>query len=134
MLADVITLAVDEDNSGSGTANHVYSRFETHLNRSSYISGNHALGARDTLTFYRTLPKSSGNFRGVAKGALKFSQDIVVDGVDGVSQITAPIIVEVSMSIPVGATPAQTLIARQRAITLLDDDTVMEPFVDQQMI
>lgn len=134
MQPNEITLAVDEDNSGVGTTNHVYTRFEEFLNRASYISGNHALGAKDTLGFYRTLPKTSGNFRGVAKTAVKFSQDIQVDGVDGTSQITAPIIIEVSMSLPVGATAAQALIARQRVVTLLDTDSVMVPLMEQQMI
>lgn len=134
MQPNEITLAVDEDNSGSGTTNHVYTRFEEYLNRAVYISGSHALSARDTLSLYRTLPKPSGNFKGVAKCALKFSQDILVDGVDGVSQLTSPIIVEVSMSVPVGATAAQCLIARQRAVTLLDNDTIMVALMEQQMI
>lgn len=134
MQPNEISLAVDEDNSGSGTTNHIYTRFEEFLNRAVYISSSHALDAKDTLSFYRTLPKPSGNFRGVAKTALKFSQDILVTGVDGTSQLTAPIIIEVSCSLPVGASASQALIARQRAVTLLDTDAIMVALMEQQMI
>lgn len=134
MQPNEIVLAVDEDNSGSGTTNHTFTRFEENLNRSVYISGDHLLDARDTLALYRTLPKVAGNFRGVAKTSLKFTKDVVVLGVDGVSNITAPIIVEVSMSLPVGATAANALIARQKVVTLVDTDTVMAPLMEQQMI
>lgn len=134
MQPDVITLSVDEENDGVGPVNHVYNRFDTsYPNRSGYIGANHTLAARNTLTLYRTLPKVSGNFMGVAKTAFKFSVDTTVLGVDG-SNVTAPVIVEVSFSVPVGVTAAATKIARQRALALLDLDSVMAPLNDQQMI
>lgn len=133
MQPNVITLSVDEENDGVGPVDHVYTRFEEHLNRSGYIGANHLLTARNTLSMYRTPPKTSGNFKGVAKTSFKFSRDIVVPGVDG-GDITAPIIVEVSFSIPVGATPALTILERQKALALLDLDSVMGPLNDQQMI
>lgn len=134
MQPNVITLAVDEENDGVGLINHVYSRFEEFQNRASYISAEHSLDSRDTLAFYRTMPKSSGNFRGVAKTALKFSMDKTVLGVDGVSNITAPLIGEVSFSLPVGASAADALILRQRLVALLDRDDVMVPLMEQQMV
>jgi hypothetical protein len=133
MQSEEITLAVDELNDAN-TVNHVYSRFEEYQNRSVYIHSGHSLEARDTLSFYRTFPKVSGNFKGMAKSAVKFSQDVEVAGVDGVSTLTSPIIVEVSFSVPVGATQAEQLIARQRAIALLDDDTIMVKLNDQLMV
>jgi len=57
-----------------------------------------------------------------------------VTGVDGTTTVTAPIIVEVSFSVPVGATAAQTMLHRQRALALLDLDSVMAPLNDQLMI
>lgn len=134
MQPDVITLSVDEQNDGVGLVNHVFTRYEEYQNRAVYIGANHTLATKDTLSLYRTFPKASGNFRGVGKTAAKFSQDVLVDGVDGVSQLTAPIIVDVSFSIPVGATPAQILIARQRALALLDLDAVMSPLNEQLMV
>lgn len=134
MQPNEITLSVDEENDGVGPVNHVFTRFEEYQNRAVYIGANHAMSAKDTLGLYRTFPKPSGNFRGVAKTAFKFSTDIVVLGVDGVSNITAPIIVDVSFSVPVGATHARILIARQRALSLLDLDSVMTPLNEQLMV
>jgi len=133
MQADVITLAVDELND-TNTVNHVYSRFEEYQNRSVYTHSAHTLESKDTLSLYRTFPKSSGNFKGMAKSAIKFSQDVEVTGVDGITTLTSPIIVEVSFSIPVGATVAEQLIARQRAIAMLDDDTIMVKLNNQLMV
>lgn len=134
MQTDVITLAVDLENDGGTPTDVVYRRFEAYQNRSLYIGAAHALNARDTLGFYRTLPKPNGNFRGVAKTSMKFTFDVTVDGVDGVSQITAPIIVEVSCSLPVGATTAQAKAARQKAAALLDRDDVAGELQEQLMI
>lgn len=134
MQPDTITLSVDEENDGVGPVNHAYTRFEEFQNRSTYIGPNHTMSSRNTLSLYRTFPKASGNFKGVSKTSLKFSQDLQVDGADGVSQLTAPIIVDVSFSIPVGATHAQILIAQQRALALLDLDSVMTPLNEQLMV
>lgn len=133
MLNDQITLSVDEENDGVGPVNHVYTRFEETQNRSKYIHTNHTLSAKDTLSFYRTLPKPSGNFLGVAKTAAKFSKDHSVTGADG-STIVAPVIVEVSISMPVGISAANAMIARQKALSLLDLDAVMVPLMEQQMV
>lgn len=134
MLPNEITLAVDEENDGVGPVNHVYSRYDEYQNRSVYISADHSTEARDTLTFYRTPPKVNGNFRGVSKVAMKFSCETSVTGVDGVSNVIAPVIIELSCSLPVGVTAAEKLIARQRAIALLDRDDVMDPLFDALMI
>lgn len=133
MLDNTLTLSVDEENDGVGPVNHVYTRFDDTPTKSSYIHANHTLAARNTLGFYRTLPKPSGNFKGVAKTSSKFSQDITVLGADG-SSITAPIITEFSVSLPVGATAAQAKIARQRHLALLDRDDVMVAAMEQQQV
>lgn len=134
MLSDEITLSVDAENDGVGPVSEVYTRFEENLNRSIYIGSDHELTDRNTLTFYRTQPKVAGNFRGVAKTSFKFSKDFSVTGVDGVATITAPVIVEVSFSIPVGVSAADQLHIRQRVLALLDLDAVMLPLNNQLMI
>lgn len=134
MQPDVITLSVDEENDGVGPVNHAFTRFEEFQNRAVYIGPNHSLSSKNTLSLYRTFPKVSGNFRGVGKTATKFSEDIVVLGADGVSELTAPIIIETSYSIPVGATAAQILKARQRSLALQDLDDVMDPLNSQLMV
>lgn len=133
MQSNTITLAVDLLNNDS-TTDYDFTRFEEYQNRSVYIGEDHQLTSRDTLSLYRTFPKSAGNFKGMSKCAMKFSQDIEVTGVDGLAALVAPIILEVSASIPVGATLAQQLVARQRAIALLDDDTIMVALMNQLMV
>lgn len=134
MQPNVITLSVDEANDGVDPVNHVFTRFEEYLNRAVYIGASHTMATKDTLSLYRTFPKPSGNFKGVSKSSFKFSQDISVTGADGVSQISAPIIVDVSFSIPVGATASQVMIARQRALALLDLDAVVAPLNETLMV
>jgi hypothetical protein len=124
MQDNVITLAVDELND-TNTVDHVFNRYDEFQNRSVYSGENHQLTARDSLTLYRTFQKVSGNFRGVAKSSFKFTQDFVIDGVDGIAQLTSPLIAEVSFSIPVGVVVADQLVMRQRLIALLDTDAIM---------
>jgi hypothetical protein len=133
MQDNVLTLAVDELNDGN-TVNHVFERSDSFSNRSVYAGENHSLVARDNLTLYRTYPKASGNFPGVAKSAFKFSRDYSITGVDGVATLTSPVIVEVSFSVPVGVAPADQLVMRQRAIALLDDDDVMVALMNQLLV
>ena len=136
MQANEITLTVDETNDGVTTADvdHVFSRFEETLNRSVYIGPSHAIASRNTLSLHRSFPTTNGNFRGVQKTSFKFTRDMAVDGVDGVSTLTAPMIVEVKISIPVGVTSADILLQRQVALSLLDRDDIMGPLNEQLMI
>jgi hypothetical protein len=135
-LSSSFTLSVNDDNDDGSTAEVEidYAEFSSYLNRSEYISEYHTLAARDKLGFYRTLPKTSGNFRGVAKSAVKFTKDYEVAGVDAETTNIAPGIVEVNFAFPVGVTPADALELRMRAVALLQDDTIMVPLIDQQMI
>jgi len=134
MQPNTITLSVDEQNDGVGPVDHVFTRFDEDRNRSVYIHTSHTMSAKDQLILYRTLPKPSGNFRGVLKSAFKFSKDYVVLGVDGVSQLTAPVIIETTLSVPVGITAAQALLMRQRDLSLMDLDTIMIALSEQGMI
>lgn len=133
MQPNTITLTVDPLNNGT-TEQQDYVRYEEAANRSTYIGEDHLPDARNTLAVYRTFPTKTGNFKGVAKSSAKFTQDVVVPGVDGVSQLTAPIIVEVSFSIPVGATAADVKLARQRVVALCDADSIMDALNIQLMV
>lgn len=136
MQANTITLDVDTDNDGGTTAIVVesFTRYDEFQNRSVYINTGHTLASKDTLSLYRTLPKQNGNFKGVAKSAIKFSKDHSVPGVDSTTTNVASGLVEVSFSLPIGMTPAQTLELRMRAVALLLDDTVMVALNDQLMV
>jgi hypothetical protein len=131
MQPNDFTLSVDEENDDTGLVDQDYTRHEEYLNRSIYIGENHSLSARDTISFYRTPPKPNGNFKGVGKSAFKLSEDFTVVGVDSETTLTSPAIMEVSFSIPVGLTPAQTLAFRQRGLSLLDDDALVAALIDQ---
>lgn len=133
MQADTLTLSVDAAND-SNPANEVYTRYEEYQNRATYIGASHTPDDRDTVAIYRTFPTKSGNFKGTAKSAVKFTKDIEVAGVDSSTTITAPIILELSFSVPVGATTADVIHARQRAIALLDSDTFMNSLNIQLMV
>lgn len=123
MLENTITLAVDVANNAT-LVDKDYTRYDLYQNRSVYRSEDHTIATPDTLTFYRTPPKQSGNYFGQAKSAAKFSKTITVPGVDG-ADVQGPVIFEVSASVPVGASTAIQLELRQRAIALLDRDDIM---------
>ena len=133
MQPNSITLAVDTGNTGT-TTDLELERFEEFQNRTVYVSDQHTVGARESMTLYRTFPKASGNFRGTQKSCVKFTLDVVVSGVDGTTELTAPIIMECTFSIPVGATTADVLEMRQRIVALTDLDSVMNPLNNQLMI
>lgn len=132
MLDNNYTLAVDVANNGT-PVDLTYTRFDEYNNRTVYISENHEPGNEDKLTFYRTLPTSSGNFKGTRKTAFKFSVDVVVPGVDG-TDIQSTCILEVSSSLPVGVSADLAKEIRQRALALIDNDTIMVAFHETQNI
>lgn len=124
MQPNTITLAVDTANTGS-TTDQDYARYAETINSSQYIGEDHSLSVRNTLQFYRTAAKKNGNFPGTAKSAVKFTQDVEIPGVDTSTTLVAPSIIEISFSLPVGATSAHAKELRQRALALLDDDAII---------
>lgn len=133
MQPNTVSLDVDVLNNGT-TEEQVYTRYEEAQNRTVYIGVSHTPDARDTLSIYRTFPTKSGNFKGVAKSAVKLTEDVQVAGVDSSTTLTSPIIFDFSASIPVGAPAAAVKEARQRLIALLDDDTFMDSLQIQLMV
>lgn len=132
MLADNITLPIDVLNNGT-TVDLTFDRYEELLNRSTYISSVHEPGKRDIVAFYRTLPKTAGTFKGVRKSTVKFTSDLTVaDNAGGT--IDCPFILELNFSIPIGVSNATIVAMRQRAIALLDQDTIMDKLNDLQMV
>lgn len=124
MLENTITLAVDVANNAT-LVNQAFTRYDEYQNRSVYIGPNHSVASPNTMSFYRTQPKPSGNFPGMAKTAFKFSEAQSVTGNDG-STIIAPAIFEGSFALPVGMTAAKQLELRQRGLALLDLDAIMD--------
>lgn len=117
MLDDNITLTLPN----GGTPIDVdYRRFEEFQNRSIYVGDGHSFSLRDQVAFYRTLPRKSGLFLGVGKAAAKVTQDVSVLNANGEATI-APIIIETSVSIPVGASDADVNAAEDRVAALIAD-------------
>jgi hypothetical protein len=133
MQANQLTLSVDYLNDAT-TTDEVYSRADFFGNRSVYHGASHSAVLRDTISLYRSGPKPNGNFRGVTKNSAKLSKDVEVAGADGVATLTVPSICEISFSLPVGITDADILKLRQRAIALLDDDTIMDMLNIQNIV
>lgn len=133
MQSNTITLDVDPLNNGTVVPEN-FERYEEYLNRSVYIGEGHTPDARNTLAMYRTFPTKSGNFKGVAKSSIKLTKDHVVPGVDGVANLTAPSILEINFSVPVGTPANEVRKLRQRAIAALDDDVVCDGLNIQLMV
>lgn len=89
---------------------------------------------RDKVGLYRSFAKPNGNFKGVAKTAIKFTRDVSVPGVDSSTSIVAPSIIDIGFSHPIGMTPALMLEQRMRAVALLSDDSIMTALCLQLMI
>lgn len=133
MQPNQLVLPVDHQNDGT-TTNEIYSRYEEFQNRSTYIGSIHVPAARDMFQMYRSFATKSGNFNGVSKTSFKFTKDTTVAGVDGVSSLTVPVIIEVNFSLPVGVNAAVVKSARQRVLACLDDDSIMDPLNLQLMV
>lgn len=124
MLDNTITLAVDTENTGT-TTNLVITRIDEFQNRSKYKTPSHSFTLRDTVDFYRTYPSKTKDFNGMAKSSFKLTCDIEVPGVIAEQTRVAPMIGEVSFSLPVGFTTAEVKLLRQRIIAILDNDALM---------
>lgn len=109
MQPNTIAYTFDHDNDGGTAAIAMtLTRHAEELNSSTYRTGSHNTEAPDTLKFYRTAPKRSGNFLGAQKVSVKRTTTHVVDTADGL-ETKAPGIVELSFSIPVGVSNADKL-------------------------
>jgi hypothetical protein len=127
MQDQILTLVVDPAND-SNNVNEAYRRYSSNeLNRTLYIGPDHTTVMRNTLTLLRTPAKRNGRSFGVDKATFKFTQDVLVPTTTPDVDMVAPAIVEVAFSLPVGATPEDAMHLRQRAIAVLDNDTIVSP-------
>lgn len=124
MLPNTIVLPVDVLDNGT-TVDKTFTRDDQFPNRAVYVAEDHSLTQRSILNTYRTPPKPSGNFLGVAKGSFKITQDFEVLGKDRTTELMAGGIIETSTSMPVGCTTAQHVEMLQRMIALLKHDVAL---------
>lgn len=136
MLENTIEVSYNHDDDDGSTAALVisYDRFMTYLNRSEYHSSEHTNSMRDILNFYRSPIKSSGNFRGTCKTAMKLTVDQVVPGVDVETSLIRPAIIEIGSSMPIGMTDAQVVALCMRASALFANSVVRNALTINQSI
>lgn len=116
---DLIVLSVDElDNNTFVT--HPYTNYDRTSVRSTYIGADHTSLDRNVMALFRSPAKPVGNFPGVEKTSIKFTDDKSVSGNDGVSTLRIPAIAELAFSLPIGMTDAEKLLLRQKCIAALD--------------
>jgi len=123
MQPNVVTLTAPKD--GVSTS-FEYSRYEETQNRSVYIAADHLPDARNMFTVTRSFPTRNGNFKGVGKTSVKFTEDRSIAGVDSSSTLTAPTIIEVSFSVPVGMNVSHVSDLRERVRAILADSSFMD--------
>lgn len=127
MLPSTITLAVDRLNNGTTTP-ETWTRYDADSSQGKavYHGPTHSFAERQELAFLRKLPVKNGDFLGTARPAQKFTSTVSVVNAKG-ETVKALYVREITESIPVGMTAAQLLVERQRAIALMDQDSIMTP-------
>lgn len=110
MLPNTIAHTYDHDNDGGTTAviAVTLTRHAEELNSSTYRTASHVEDAPDTVKFYRTPAKKSGDYMGSQKVSVKRTKTQTVLSAAGLN-VKAPFIGELSFSVPVGVTNAEKL-------------------------
>jgi hypothetical protein len=120
-----IVLSVDAAND-SNPANETFSLVSPFSEgKSTWLKDGTMREDHDIVTFYGALPKRSGNFQGVYRSGIKATHGVEVEGVDSTTSLDSDIILNLSVSVPVGTATADLVLVRQRLIAALDDDTLM---------
>lgn len=133
-LSDPIVLSVDV----LADANFADQTFGRYIgngeNYSVYNGENHSSALRNTLGFYRTFPKPQGNYRGVERSAVKTTQDVVITGADGLSQLTKPAIIETKFNRPVGLSDSDWLAIKQRHLAAIGNKILMDSLTNALVV
>lgn len=134
MLSNTMTVTVDlSAASGLASEEVVFSRYEEQTNKTLYVGPNHLPSNRDVLQFARSFPTKVGAFKGIQKTSFKLTKDVSVVG-DASNTFVVPLILEVSLSLPVGTDSLLLERARKVAAELLIDSTLMNTFNVQQHV
>lgn len=113
MQPNTIAYTYDHDNDGGTTAAVAVTvtRHGEEVNKTTYVTPTHNLTVqKDTVEFYRTLAKRSGDFLGAEKTAVKRTKTQVVPSAAGLD-ISAPFIANLEFSVPVGMSEANRVAA-----------------------
>lgn len=134
MLPNELVLSVDPAHD-SNPQDETYSKVkeDSSLGRSVYTGADHSLTMRETLTVSAREPIPSGQFRGVAKSSIKFTEDLTIPNALG-DDIVAPQIGEISFSLPVGTTAAQAMHLRQRLVAALNSESFITTLTENCVV
>lgn len=81
----------------------VFRRFSETPHQTTYIDETtHAPNARNMVQLKRSLPVRAGQFRGALRSAIKLTRDHTVATASGDAELVSPLIVELSVSVPMG--------------------------------
>jgi hypothetical protein len=109
MQANTIAYTYNHDDDGGTTPaiSVLLTRHTEEVDKTTYITAAHMdTVQQDTMAFYRTLAKRSGDSFGVERTATKRTKTHVVVNAAGLS-VKVPVVVDIGLSIPVGLTAAE---------------------------
>lgn len=107
---------------GSATETLTYEKYIAEsLNKVVFRSNHHTLQDRDLCELFRSFPKKNGLFPGMAKSTAKFTLDSTIPNTAG-EEMSAPVIVTVKCSVPLGTSPAVTDAMRSRLAAFVATD------------
>lgn len=91
------------DELGSLASEKTYRRFTETPNMTTYINeSTHSADKRDMVQLKRALPVRAGQFRGAMRSSIKKTVDYDVSAATGDKELVSPLIVELSVSVPMG--------------------------------
>lgn len=117
MLENQIVVPVAEEMGGT-PANVECRRSDFTSGKSLYKLPGHSYASKNQLQFFSNEPKPSGNFMGTRRTSAKLTRGVAVPGKDLSTSVVAPIIIELSCSIPVGVDDKTAIAARQFVMAL----------------
>jgi len=103
----------------AGIPDVTINRYKEEVNKSTYVGPSHSPDDRSMVQLYRTEARRNGNSRGISKVACKFTEDVSVANAAGDGNIMLPIICELSVAIPLGASASEVEVIRTRAAAFL---------------
>lgn len=114
MLSNELSLVAD-------TGTTVARRFEEQAHRTVYIFNGHTPLKPNHMTLYRSFAEKRGTDLGQEKRRVKFTETVKTVDAAG-NEVSKPLIIELSISTPVGQESAAVNIARKKVVGYINSD------------
>lgn len=102
--------------------------------RALLVGPDHAIGRKDVVQAYRTLPKKNGVSNGAAKGAIKYSSEELVPGVDASTSHLDLNLFNLDVRIPVGQTEEEFRNKFRRFRAMINQEQLMVDLLYKQKL